>query len=273
VRVGCVFFSYKYARRDNFLSILTSIFAVGVAFSPTKPSGGDTTWTTWLHFICAFLFFLTLAYFAYFIFTLPPLPKEQREPLKRLRNKIYRICGITIVVCLVLSPIFDRVLSEAVRNQIHPLFWLESIAVWAFSFSWLLQRYDATITRATAQAPVRPEAHFCVPTATGMLIVDVWASRDDVRASQRTAPSRQCGTKRDGQTSVLRSTTSMGETGLPSSPQPAERWSRRHTQQQTIQQQTSPAKPLPGFILLADPSSVAGCPELAHNVLRDPATL
>ena len=96
------FFSYKYAQRDNFLSTLTSIFAVGVAFSPTKPSGGDTTWTTWLHFICAFLFFLTLAYFAYFIFTLPPLPKEQREPRKRLRNKIYRICGVTIVVCLVL---------------------------------------------------------------------------------------------------------------------------------------------------------------------------
>ena len=45
----------------------------------------------------------------------------------------------------------------------------------------LLQRYDATLTRATAQAPVRPEAHFCVPTATGVLIVDVWGSREDLR--------------------------------------------------------------------------------------------
>jgi len=135
------FFSYKYARRDNFLSTLTSIFAVGVAFFPTSPRGADTdlTWTATLHFICAVLFFLTLAYFAYFIFTLPPLPKEQREPRKRLRNKIYRICGVTIVVSLALSPILDRVLSDAVRDQIHPLFWLESIAVWAFSFSWLVK--------------------------------------------------------------------------------------------------------------------------------------
>jgi hypothetical protein len=45
----------------------------------------------------------------------------------------------------------------------------------------LLQRYDATLPRASAQAPVRPDAHFCVPTATGMLIVDVWGSREDVR--------------------------------------------------------------------------------------------
>jgi hypothetical protein len=45
----------------------------------------------------------------------------------------------------------------------------------------LLQRYDATLPNASAQAPVGPEAHFCGPTATGMLIVDVWGSREDVR--------------------------------------------------------------------------------------------
>jgi hypothetical protein len=45
----------------------------------------------------------------------------------------------------------------------------------------LLRRYDATMTRAAAQAPVRPEAHFCVPTATGIIIVDVWPSREDLR--------------------------------------------------------------------------------------------
>jgi hypothetical protein len=38
-----------------------------------------------------------------------------------------------------LSPILDRVLSEGVRDRIHPLFWLESIAVWAFSLSWLVK--------------------------------------------------------------------------------------------------------------------------------------
>jgi hypothetical protein len=133
------FFSYRYAPRDNFLSTLVSLFALGVVFFPTTPGGADTTWTGRLHIASALLFFLMLAYFAYFIFTLPPLPKEEREPRKRLRNKIYRICGITIVVSLLLAPILDFVLSDAVRDRIHPLFWLESIAVWAFSFSWMVK--------------------------------------------------------------------------------------------------------------------------------------
>jgi hypothetical protein len=53
----------------------------------------------------------------------------------------------------------------------------------------LLQRYEATITRAAAQAPVRPEAHFHVVTATGMLIVDVWGSREDLRRGVTENPS------------------------------------------------------------------------------------
>jgi hypothetical protein len=132
-------FSYRYAPRDNYLSTFVGIVALGVVFFPTTPSGQGTTWTGRVHVACALAFFLTLAYFAYRIFTLPPLPAEQREPRKRLRNKIYRACGVIIVVCLILSPLLDWVLSASVRDQIHPLFWLESIAIWAFSFSWLVK--------------------------------------------------------------------------------------------------------------------------------------
>jgi len=132
-------FSYRYAPRDNFLSTLASLFALGVVFFPTTPSGADTTWTGRLHLACAILFFLTLAYFAYFVFTLPPLPKEKREPRKRTRNKIYRACGVIIVVSLALSPLLDLVLSDDLSDQIRPLFWLEAIAVWAFSFSWMVK--------------------------------------------------------------------------------------------------------------------------------------
>jgi len=132
-------FSYKYAPRDNFLSTLASVFALGIVFFPTTPSGEDTTWTGRLHLVCAFLFFLILAAFAYFVFTRPPTPKEKLETRKRTRNQIYRACGIIIVVCLALAPLLDLVLTDALRDQIHPLFWLESIAVWAFSFSWMVK--------------------------------------------------------------------------------------------------------------------------------------
>ena len=45
----------------------------------------------------------------------------------------------------------------------------------------LLARYDATPADATATAPARPEAHFCVPTESGIMIVDAWKSRAEVR--------------------------------------------------------------------------------------------
>ena len=45
----------------------------------------------------------------------------------------------------------------------------------------LLARYDQTIVDAVSTAPVRPEAHYCVATESGMMIVDVWASRADLQ--------------------------------------------------------------------------------------------
>jgi hypothetical protein len=47
----------------------------------------------------------------------------------------------------------------------------------------LLARYDRTLAHATAGAPVRPEAHYCVRAEFGIMIVDVWASLSDVKAA------------------------------------------------------------------------------------------
>ncbi|MGY1605737.1 MULTISPECIES: hypothetical protein [unclassified Geodermatophilus] len=44
----------------------------------------------------------------------------------------------------------------------------------------LVARYDATLAAATATSEVRPEVHVCARTDSGIMIVDVWASREDV---------------------------------------------------------------------------------------------
>jgi hypothetical protein len=44
----------------------------------------------------------------------------------------------------------------------------------------LLLRYDKTLPTATATSPVRPDIHVCARTDTGIVIVDVWASREDL---------------------------------------------------------------------------------------------
>ena len=43
----------------------------------------------------------------------------------------------------------------------------------------LLVMYDKTLPAATAHAPVRPDIHVCARTDSGIVIVDVWASRED----------------------------------------------------------------------------------------------
>ena len=44
----------------------------------------------------------------------------------------------------------------------------------------MLARYDETLADAISMAPAHPEAHHWVATASGMMIVDLWASRADL---------------------------------------------------------------------------------------------
>ena len=44
----------------------------------------------------------------------------------------------------------------------------------------LLARYDMTLPPTTAHSPVRPDVHVCARADSGILIVDVWASREDL---------------------------------------------------------------------------------------------
>ena len=44
----------------------------------------------------------------------------------------------------------------------------------------LLARYDKTLPAATACSPVRPEVHVCARTDSGIVMVDVWASHEDL---------------------------------------------------------------------------------------------
>jgi biotin carboxylase len=45
----------------------------------------------------------------------------------------------------------------------------------------LLAQYDQTLADAISLAPARPEAHFCVATDSGIMLVDVWASRAELQ--------------------------------------------------------------------------------------------
>jgi len=162
--IGVFLLSYRYQKHDIIAAVLAGIFAIGVALFPTTPSVAPTPTDEIIgvvHAVCAGLFFLTLAYMSIFLFTrthpskmLSPrkpleylsllvatrtVPGEPLEPRKKWRNVIYRVCGYAIVLCVVLIGIVAIPAIKNLVEQLHPVFWLESIAILAFGFSWLIK--------------------------------------------------------------------------------------------------------------------------------------
>ena len=132
VAVGVFLHAYKgHDKRDNLLASTAAILVVVVALVPTSSTDH---WQETVHLTSAALFFLILAYFSYFLFTKTDLKNPGTQKLRR--NKIYRICGIAIVACLVSIGIFSSILGDFYYH-LKLTFWFEALALWAFGFSWL----------------------------------------------------------------------------------------------------------------------------------------
>jgi hypothetical protein len=137
--VGIIFaiawflFAYRgYERKDDVVGDLACLFAIGVALFPN--SGGD--WEKTVHFISAAGLFLVLAYFSVFLFT---KSDDLPTPEKRIRNRIYLACGIVIVACIVSIGLYNWLLGDTTLADVKPVFWLESLLLWAFGFSWFVK--------------------------------------------------------------------------------------------------------------------------------------
>ncbi len=79
--------------------------------------------------------FLTLSYFSLFLFTKTKKGVEP-TPEKKTRNRWYRTLGAIMLACIVLIAVYNRLLDETSIAAIKPVFLLESIALWAFGWSW-----------------------------------------------------------------------------------------------------------------------------------------
>jgi hypothetical protein len=91
-----------------------------------------------LHLLLATLFFLNLAYFSLFLFT---ESRGDMTPEKIMRNRVYRICGIVMVACIVLIAVYIFLFEKQLPNpeKYDVIFYLETVALWAFSASWLVK--------------------------------------------------------------------------------------------------------------------------------------
>ncbi len=133
--IGVFLISYKgYDRKDAWAATIAGFAAVGVALFPTFESNTPMTVISDFHIAFAGVLYLTLAYFS---ITLFPRGKGAPGGRRIVRNRVYRICGWTIVgsligIVLVSVPSISRHVGSY-----KPVFWLESAATLAFGISWL----------------------------------------------------------------------------------------------------------------------------------------
>ena len=138
---GFFLWNYKgYDIGDKFTCKFSAAMAFGILVFPCEcPAAGDTTGILNLptnishiiHCITAALLFASFAYMIGFRFT-----KTTHKALtngKQLRNKIYRICMIVILVFM----------ASQVATSLLNIGWMtivnEAIMLWAFSFAWAVK--------------------------------------------------------------------------------------------------------------------------------------
>jgi heme A synthase len=152
---------YKgYQRRDNLAANFAGSCALLVALFPTRErsleasdtgvpaidsatlfssaNAPDPAWVSYVHFTAAVIFFAILAYMSLYLFTIST--KANPTPQKLQRNKVYRFCGYTILVCIAVIAIGKFFLPDSLSEQTSYVFIFESIAVITFGFSWLTRQ-------------------------------------------------------------------------------------------------------------------------------------
>lgn len=143
---------YKgYDRRDFYISCQAALAAFTLVLLPTcnvknVPAPGvvvaqlpESSLRANAHYFAAAIFLLSLAYMSIFLFTkgkTKPRPKR-----KIIKNRIFRICGVLMVIAvgLIFLHLFNLGIPPDIYNQYHLTFWLEVVAVVSFGISWMVK--------------------------------------------------------------------------------------------------------------------------------------
>jgi hypothetical protein len=141
--MGVFLFSYRgYSNRDNLTANIAAVCVMGTALFPTTPPDPSalSALIGKVHIAFATTYFITLAYFSLVLFTKTDATRPT-TPRKLQRNAVYRVCGYAIAIALVAIALlsFLPVTLKVAIAALDPVFWLESIAVFAFGVSWFVK--------------------------------------------------------------------------------------------------------------------------------------
>lgn len=176
--ISLFLFAYSgYDKLDYWMAKAVGVLGFMVAVFPDGLDDNECTifpnqiippWMEYVHLFSAAAFFLILAYFSIFLFTKSQKDndeesakkdsvaklavqsiktfikkqkvKEKVSPEKAKRNRIYRRCGYTMLICLALILVIFAFDDFAKKIEVAcPVLVLETIALWAFGISWLIK--------------------------------------------------------------------------------------------------------------------------------------
>jgi hypothetical protein len=125
-------FAYKGPEPiDSKIANVGSIMAMEVALFPTTAKG----WVHYAHFVFAICLFIVFIIFSLYLFRKTKRNEvSTREKIKR--NKLYFVCGIIMIVCIVSLAICMWLFEDACEKY-RLVFWGEAIALVSFGISWL----------------------------------------------------------------------------------------------------------------------------------------
>ena len=129
-----MFFYSGYEKIDDWAGNSAGVFALGVAWFPTTETGPlDRVGV--VHLVFASLFFLTLSFFSLVLFTRTKGGETPTQE-KIVRNRIYLVCGVVMILCLVAILIFIATTDR--DGDLFPVMLVaETVALVAFGISWL----------------------------------------------------------------------------------------------------------------------------------------
>ncbi len=157
VALALFLFTYRgydnaYNWADQLAAKSAAVAALVVAFYPTTAPRDLLPLTWWtprtggLHHAAAIVLFVLFAVFALWLFRLTA-PGETEAADKLWRNRVYMLCGLAIVACILWAG------YEGMNSK--PIFIPESIALVAFSVSWLVKGYAHRTIVSAARSLLR----------------------------------------------------------------------------------------------------------------------
>lgn len=160
--VGAFLFLYKgYTRRENLALNVAGVCAPLAALFPMSPAGDcavEGAGFSW-HGLFAVTFFLAIGYVCVFLYK--DSATDAMSPARqRLYHRVAKTCGWVMIACVAAALLYNFFVPAAVKAAwcaVAIVFWLEALAVTAFSVHWIFKSlaYDNGVSWLPWRLPWR----------------------------------------------------------------------------------------------------------------------